>query len=82
MDTGEGAVLDARGDGQLGEAKGALAGDVEELGGQGDVEVCGVFAKAQVDVDVGPLVVQVKLEGATIERPVSDVAGLVLDSGA
>lgn len=37
---------------------------------------------AEVDEDVGPVVVQVELDGAAVEGPVCDVASAVGDAGA
>ena len=69
-------------DGQRGDAEGAVAGGVPELGGQGDVEVGGVLAEAEVDEDVAPGVVEVELEAAAGEGPVGDVACVAGDVGA
>lgn len=68
--------------GELVDAESALAGDVEEVRGEGDVEVCGVCSQAEVDEEVGPGVVKFELDGASFEGPVGDVAGFVGNSAA
>lgn len=77
------AVLDVvQRHGELLDAKGAAAGDVEELWREGDVEVCGVCAEAEVDIDVGPGVMELEGEGAAADGPVGDVACFVGDAAA
>lgn len=80
----EGAVGDAAalGDGQLVDAERAGVGRVPEVRGQGDVEVGRAVAQAGVDEDVGPVVVQLQLEGAAVEGPLGDVTLAEGDAGA
>lgn len=82
LDGSHGAIRNLGGECQLLNAELALAGGVEELGSQGDVEVGRVLADAEVDVDVGPGVVEGELDGAAIEGPVGHVAGTVINTSA
>ena len=64
----------AFGNGERGETEGALAGDVEQLRRQGDVEVGrDVAAQSQVHEQVRPRVVQLQLQRAPRHRPVRPV---------
>lgn len=65
--------LDVRGKLKLVNEESAWVCGIEELWGKGDVEVGGVLAEAEVDEDVGPFVVKIKGESATVEGPVSEV---------
>jgi hypothetical protein len=78
LDGGEVAVggPEVGGQGQLGDAEGAVAGGVPEGRGEGVVEGGDVGAEAEVDEDVGPGVVELEGEGAAVEGPVGGVAGV------
>lgn len=80
LDGGVCAVGNFDGDGQLGPAEVALARDVVEVRGQGDVEVC-TLAEAEVDPNVGPRVVELELDGAAANGVGGAVGGDVC-SGA
>ena len=83
LQRGVGALLDVgEVDGELGDAEGAAAGGVPEVGGEGNVEVCDVLAEAEVDEHIGPVVVEVEGEGAAGDGPVGAVSGAVGDVGA
>lgn len=59
---------------QLGNAKCAVSGRVDQRWGEGIVEDCDVLAEAEVDEDVGPRVVQLQFETAAIQGPFGSVA--------
>lgn len=64
------------------ETKGAVAGHVEKLGRERNVEVGHIVAEAEVDKDVGPGVVQLEGHGAADEGPLGAVPGSIGDIGA
>lgn len=84
LDAGKVTVrdLDIGGQLELVDAEQTGVGGVEELGSQGDVEVGRVLAETEVDKDISPGVVQVELQGTTLEGPIGDVLLIVVDAGA
>lgn len=69
LDGGIVAVTRLNGKFQGRDAVCSFSRNVDELRGEGDIEVAGIGAQAEVDEDIGPLMMQTQRHGASLHRP-------------